>query len=141
MPTPKFVYFDNLRKTWRLFAADVNITNGNEVLTEIDLEQIAPMMGMPELIIPARSLDYGTYKITFHARMWDDSIADPNWTKKLPFENDAFTYIKIKPSALKAMLVKGGVAMVTRGFGQALILEPYLFSSDPDYPEMQVNTV
>ena len=98
------------------------------------------MLGMPELIIPARSLDYGTYKITFNARMWDDSIADPNWTKKLPFENDAFTYIKIKPSSLKAMLVKGGVTMVTRGFGQALILEPYLYSSDPDYPDMQVNT-
>jgi hypothetical protein len=95
----------------------------------------------PELIIPPRSLGYGTYKITFTARMWDDTIADPNWTKKFPFLNDAFTYIKIKASPLKAMLMKGGVSMVTRGFGQALVLEPYIYSEDPDYPEMQVEII
>ena len=37
------------------------------------------------------------------------------------------------------MLVKGGVRSVTRGFGQAIVLEPYIYSEDPDYPEMQVS--
>ena len=35
------------------------------------------------------------------------------------------------------MLIKGGVTMITRGFGQTVTLEPYLFAEDPDYPEMQ----
>ena len=35
------------------------------------------------------------------------------------------------------MLVKGGVSLITRGFGQSVVLEPYLYSVDPDYPEKQ----
>ena len=78
---------------------------------------------------------YGIYKITFTARMWDDSIEDPNWTRKLPFVNDASTYIRIKPSPLTAMLIQGGVSLMTRGKGQSVVLEPFLFSEDPDFPE------
>ena len=37
----------------------------------------------------------------------------------------------------QGMLIKGGVTMITRGFGQTVTLEPYLFAEDPDYPEMQ----
>ena len=119
----------------------MNISNGNEVLTQEDLQTVAPLtIESSELIIPPLSLGYGTYKITFTARMWDDSIADPNWTKKFPFLNDAYTYIKIKKSSLKAMLVKGGVSLVTRGFGQSITLEPYIYSEDPDYPDMQVES-
>ena len=70
--------------------------------------------------------------------MWDDSIADPNWTRKLPFSNNVFTYIKIKKSPLKGMLIKGGVSLITRGFGQTVSLEPYMFAEDPDYPDMLV---
>ena len=33
------------------------------------------------------------------------------------------------------MLVKGGVTYITRGFGQFVNLEPYLYSEDPDYPD------
>ena len=58
-------------------------------------------MNSAELIIPKRSLEYGTYKLIFSSRMWDDSIADPNWTRKLPFFNEVFTYIKINKSPLK----------------------------------------
>ena len=72
--------------------------------------------------------------------MWDDSIADPNWTRKLPFSNNVFTYIKIKKSPLKGMLIKGGVSLITRGFGQTVSLEPYMFAEDPDYPDMLVRS-
>ena len=106
------------------------------------MQIVAPLtFQAPELIIPPRSLLYGTYKVTFTARMWDDSIADPNWTKKLPFQNDAFTYIKIIESPLKVMLIKGAVSAVTRGYGQSILLEPYIFSEDPDFPEMQVSNI
>ena len=83
------------RKTWELYYAEVNIENGQEVLIKQDLSVIAPQtFEGQELIIPPRSLSYGTYKIKFIARMWDATIADPNWTQKFPFINDAFTYIK-----------------------------------------------
>ena len=128
-----------IRKSWALFSADVNITNGFESLTSENLEKIAEStFESSELIIPARSLHYGTYKLVFTSRMWDDSIADPNWTRKLPFSNDVFTYIKIKKSPLKGMMIKGGVTLITRGWGQSLLLEPYLYAEDPDYPENQV---
>ena len=119
--------------------ADVNITNGYESLTPVGLEEIAaPTFTSSELIIPARSLSYGTYKLVYTSRMWDDSIADPNWTRKLPFSNNVFTYIKIKKSPLKGMMIQGGVSMITRGRGQSLELEPYLYAEDPDFPEHQV---
>ena len=86
-----------------------------------------------------RSIEYGTYKLIFTSRMWDDALADPNWTRKLPFSNDAFTYIKVKKSPLKSQLIKGGVSLVTRGTGQFLTLEPYLFSVDPDWPDQGYN--
>ena len=119
--------------------ADVNISNGFETLTSEDLSVVAQSTyTSSELIIPQRSLMYGIYKITFTSRMWDDSISDPNWTRKLPFSNDAFTYIKIKKSPLKGMMIKGGVSMITRGKGQSLSLEPYLYAEDPDFPEERV---
>ena len=36
------------------------------------------------------------------------------------------------------MLIKGGVTLITRGYGQTVTLEPYLYAEDPDYPSMQV---
>ena len=122
-----------------MFYADVNITNGLETLSPEKLEEIAaPTFASSELIIPTRSLGYGTFKLVFTSRMWDDSLADPNWTRKLPFSNNVFTYIKIKKSPLKGMMIKGGISLITRGHGQSLLLEPYLYAEDPDYPENQV---
>ena len=119
--------------------ADINITNAYESLTPVGLEEIAAAtFASSKLIIPARSLSYGTYKLVYTSRMWDDSIADPNWTRKLPFSNDVFTYIKIKKSPLRGMMIKGGISLITRGQGQSLVLEPYLYAEDPDYPENQV---
>ena len=127
------------RKLWSLFAAEVNITNSFEILTVQDLTALAPdTVSSTKLVIPARSLIYGTYMLKYTSRMWDDTIADPNWTRKLPFANDAFTYIKIKKSPLKGMMIKGGVTATTRGFGQSLSLEAYLYAEDPDYPELEV---
>ena len=37
------------------------------------------------------------------------------------------------------MLIKGGVTLITRGYGQTVTLEPYLYAEDPDYPSMQVD--
>ena len=36
---------------------------------------------------------------------------------------------------VQGMLVKGGVSLITRGAGQTVLLEPYLYAKDPDYPD------
>ena len=141
-----------------MFLVDFNVTTGEEKLTQMvgkfkcfqfhnvfnililkDISSIAPSTyENSELIIPLRTLPYGIFKLIFTSRMWDDRIDDPNWTRKLPFSNNVFTYIKIKKSPLKGMMIKGGVSLITRGFGQTLSLEPYMFAEDPDFPDMLV---
>ena len=70
--------------------------------------------------------------------MWDSNLADPMFTHKLPFERDVFTYIQINASPLVAGVMGGTANLVTRGKGQSLELDPYLYTSDPDYPELKV---
>ena len=67
--------------------------------------------------------------------MWDSRTEDPMWTRKLPFERDAFTYIEIIPSNLVAKLIGATANLVTRGKGQSIMMEPYLYSLDPDFPD------
>ena len=123
------------KKTWTISKAVVNVSNLYEELTDLDITEIAPdTMSKAELIIPARMLEYGTYKVRFFSRMWDERDEDPMWTRKLPFERDAYTYIEIIPSDLVARLTDSTANLVTRGQGQSLLLEPYFFSYDPDYP-------
>lgn len=123
------------KKVWDIAKALVNASNLYEELTVLDMSQIAPnSMDKSELIIPPRALGYGTYKLTFYSRMWDERPEDPLWTRKLPFERSAFTYIEIIPSDLVVKMIDATADLVTRGRGQTLTLEPYLYSSDPDFP-------
>lgn len=46
-----------------------------------------------------------------------------------------------RPSPLVAGIIDGAADLVTRGKGQTLDLEPYLYTFDPDYPELQVSSL
>ena len=76
--------------------------------------------------------------VKFFSRMWDENDEDPNWTHKLPFEGDAYTFIEILPTPLVPAMLESALSYITRGSGQFLNLEPYLFTYDPDYPEDKV---
>ena len=103
------------------------------------MKSVAPnTVNNAELNIPKRSLGYGIYKLEYFARMWDQNPEDPNWTHKFPFQSKTFTYIKIIASPLIPQLTKGTASLVTRGKGQSLLLEPYKYTIDPDYPELKV---
>ena len=67
--------------------------------------------------------------------MWDLRDEDKAKTRILPFERDAFAYIKIIASPLKANLISGGMNYITRGKEQFVTFEPKLYTFDPDYPE------
>ena len=44
-----------------------------------------------------------------------------------------------RPTPLVAGIISGAASLVTRGKGQSLDLDPYLYSYDPDYPELKVS--
>ena len=101
------------------------------------IAEISPdTMEMADMIVPSLTLPYGIYKIKFFSRMWDLDENDPSWTHKLPFERDAFTYIEIIPTPLIAAMIDGPAGLITRGWGQVVSLQPYLYSYDPDEPEL-----
>lgn len=128
----------NTLKTWEINKAIVNASNLHEDLTPLTIDDIAPdTKNQAELIIPPRALTYGVYKLKFYSRMWDESFEDPMWTRNLPFERNAFTYIEVIPSPLVVKLVDANADLITRGKGQTLALDPYLYSFDPDYPLLQ----
>ena len=102
------------------------------VLSEVSLLKV---------LIFFRSLLYGVYKVKFFSRMWDDDDQDPNWTHKLPFEGEAYTYIEILPTPLLPVLVKGALTYMTRGEGQFLNMEPSVLSFDPDFPDDGVGCI
>ena len=127
------------RKKWEINAALVSLDSEDESLTLIDIVPISPTSyDKADLIIPPRSLAYGVYKLRFYSRMWDENPEDPNWTHKLPFERDAYSYIEIIGTPLVARLLDGDLSYVTRGTGQILNLEPKLYSYDPDFPDEEV---
>ena len=118
----------------------MNIETAQEVLTLEDILEISPdTYDKATLVIPAPTLMYGIYKLKFFSRMWDVNEADPVMTHILPFEKDAFTYIEILPTPLIARMVDGVMSYITRGKAQMLLLEPYLYSVDPDFPEEKVH--
>ena len=46
-----------------------------------------------------------------------------------------------RPTPLVAGIISGAASLVTRGKGQSLDLDPYLYSYDPDYPELKVSNM
>ncbi len=46
--------------------------------------------------------------------MWDETDEDPNLTRLLPFERDAFTYIEVKATPLVANMFDSPMGYVTR---------------------------
>ena len=75
-----------------------------------------------ELYIPARSLSYGIYELKLTVTM----VISSNLT------TSASTYVEIVPSDIKINLVPYGMSMITRGYQQALILNPGEYSLNLD---------
>ncbi len=124
----------NTQKQW-----EVRIQVAGEGYESINISGIAPSThNKSTLVIPSRSLSYGLYAVRFFARMWDTRDEDVMKTRQLPFQGEAGTYLRIVPTPLKVSFFSGPQTYITRGRGQQLRLEPYLYSFDPDHPEEKV---
>jgi hypothetical protein len=75
-----------------------------------------------ELFVPARSLDYGVYRIQLTVTT----------TFSSQLASSAGIYVRIIPSPVTVNLVQLGSSMITHGQQQTLTLDPGSYSIDPD---------
>ena len=80
------------------------------------------MTTLSELFVPAKTFSNGIYQLTLTVSM----IAASHLT------TSASAYVRITPSGITANLVPFGTSMITRGYQQDLLLDPGIFSVDPD---------
>ena len=86
---------------------------------------------LSELFIPGRILPFGLYQFQLVVQ----SISSPS----LIISSSA--YAKINPSGITANPVPLGTSMITRGFKQALLLDPGSYSVDPDNPIFNASVI
>ena len=82
-----------------------------------------------ELFIPARTLDYGIYQLQLTVTMRASPTA----------YSSAIAYIKITPSGITANLVRFGTSIITSGHENDLVLDPGMYSIDPDQDTFDAN--
>jgi hypothetical protein len=98
-----------------------------EVLTPVQINRTIPSYQSAVLSVPPNVLDFGLYKLVFKLSI-DTGMAN------LPLFRTAFTYINITRSPLVPGFIQGSVSVVTRGWGQAILLDATNYTSDPDFP-------
>ena len=74
------------------------------------------------MYIPARTLPYGIYELNLNVIMADF----PSLT------TSSSVYVRITRTDIIPNLVQLGTSMITTGYEQDLLLDPGLFSIDPD---------
>ena len=79
-------------------------------------------MTLGELFVPARSLDFGIYRIKL--------AVTTTFSSQLASSSEI--YLQIIPSPVKVNLVQLGSSMITHGQQQTLTLDPGSYSIDPD---------
>ncbi|CAF5028972.1 unnamed protein product, partial [Rotaria sp. Silwood1] len=77
---------------------------------------------LSEIFIPARTFNYGIYKLTLTVTM---SIASY-------LTSSISAYVKIILSNLTVNIIQFGTSMITQGYQQDLILDPEKYSINPD---------
>jgi hypothetical protein len=77
---------------------------------------------LSELYIPSKTLDYGTYELTYTVTM----VAVPS------LKSSSSVYVRISATGITVNLVQLGTSIITRGNQQDLLLNPGGFSVDPD---------
>ena len=79
-----------------------------------------------ELYIPLRFLAYGAYRFELTVQMAPEDVDG------LIFRSSIYTFVKIVPSPLIALVANSGMSYMTRGHGLPITLEAERYSKDPD---------
>ncbi|CAF3781553.1 unnamed protein product [Rotaria sp. Silwood1] len=86
---------------------------------------------LSEIFIPARTFNYGIYKLTLTVTM---SIASY-------LTSSISAYVKIILSNLTVNIIQFGTSMITQGYQQDLILDPEKYSINPDTNTFNANNL
>ncbi|XP_042888379.1 uncharacterized protein LOC122263814 [Penaeus japonicus] len=116
------------KKEWKIYRAEMDT---GAIEEEIPIKGILQSWNRSELIIPARFLTYGLYKLYYTITMHDPDVLE-DW---MVFQKEIQTYIEIIKTPLRPMIVEGGVSRFIRGPNQVVMFEPAKYSSDLDFPE------
>lgn len=99
------------------------ITNCSSICSSSELKYDESIITTSnELYIPARTLDYGIYKLKIIVTMF----YSPSWN------SSSSVYIQINPSGITANLVEYGTSIITSNPDKDLIFNPGLYSTDSD---------
>ena len=104
-------------KKWTIFQVDPmtgNLRNQIQIMNN-------PTMEYSELVIQPGVLNYGLYQFAYTVTM-ENSI----------FSSQVAHYIQIVPSGIVVFSMKSGIAEITRGISQFIILNPLKYSFDVD---------
>lgn len=53
-------------------------------------------------------------------------------------QRTVYSFLRVTPTPLIPMMIKGGASYLLRGFDQTVNLEPSLYTEDPDFPDERV---
>ena len=101
-----------------------------ETLELVPIENILPSWNKSSLLIKKNFLDFGLYRLDYSLQLYEGE-EPPN----IPYEVMTTSYIEVKRSQLTAIMVRGSVSRLVRGWGQRASLDPGANSIDPDFPE------
>ncbi|XP_063601108.1 uncharacterized protein LOC134777199 [Penaeus indicus] len=116
------------KKEWKIYHADKET---GQITDEVVVKDILQSWNRSEIIIPARFLMYGLYKLYYTITMHDPDVLE-DW---MVFQKEIETYIEIIKTPLRPMIVEGGVSFFIRGPNQVILFEPAKYSLDLDFPE------
>ena len=104
-------------KKWSIFEIDPVTVEEIRLVELID----NPTQDYGQLVIQPGVLDYGLYKFVFSAKM-DVEI----------YESEVSHFVKVIPTGVVIFSMKGGIAEITRGIKQEVVLDPVSYSFDFD---------
>lgn len=122
------VTYDNI-KSWRV--EEVDPKTGSKIQ---DVEKLSKLssVGNVQLAVPSRFLPYGLYRFIFRVEMYSGEL-----DTGVVFATEIDTYIKVVKSPLIALMITGGMTLISRGWDSILTLEPEKYSVDPDLEDGQ----
>ncbi|XP_063886174.1 polycystin-1-like protein 2 isoform X1 [Scylla paramamosain] len=112
------------KKSWTITKVE---GDGGIPVEDVIVEGFIPSWNYSELAVPANFLDYGTYLFTYKLQLLASKV--------FPLFRTASTYMTVIKTPLQAVIIKGGMSKVSRGYGTSLVLDPHQYSLDPDWPD------
>ena len=99
-----------------------------ETLNEIYINNTLASSNTSLLSVPKLFLELGLYKLVYRLEI-------ETFTEDIRVYGEAATYFKMVRTPLVPVIIEGSATKVSRGWNQLVVMNPELFSLDPDAPD------